>query len=321
MKHSHSLFWAKNCPLIVGYLLIISLLALLLTFYRFPKTVLFDLIRFSLPLLLIWLLLDYYFTRKKVSAINQNQSATPTTPVEAALMDHYRQQQRQQQQLSNQLHEQQQQQLEQVELYSHEIKNSLTSLLAAAENQPQVNSQQVRAAVTQANYHLNMLLSDERLSMAETDFSFEWIRLPSLIEQILKDNSASFIHQQLVPELRGLTGISVLTDRKWLRFCVYQLLSNAIKYSTPNSTITIEWQNNRLQIIDQGVGIASSDLPRIFDNGFSGHNGHRTTKSTGMGLFLVKKVTNQLNFSLTVTSQLGVGTTASLAFPATAVRQ
>ncbi|WP_311403345.1 ATP-binding protein [Limosilactobacillus vaginalis] len=73
-------------------------------------------------------------------------------------------------------------------------------------------------------------------------------------------------------------------------------------------------------MIDQGTGIPSSDLPRIYDNGFSGKNGHQTTKSTGMGLYLVKKITAQLNFDLTITSKTGQGACATLHFPGNNVR-
>ena len=79
--------------------------------------------------------------------------------------------------------------------------------------------------------------------------------------------------------------------------------------------IIFQWQNDSLNIIDLGVGIASEDLPRIYENGFSGKNGHHTTASTGMGLYLVKKVTEQLNFKLSISSVKGQGTTASLCFP------
>lgn len=315
------LFWKKSLPLVIIYLLLVGLLALLLTLYRLPRVVLFDFLRFSLPFLIIWFFFDYYRLRKKVKAVRHEQSLSPTGPVEDALLRRFQNVQKQQQALVSQLHARQQQQLEQIELYSHEIKNSLTSLQAAAENQAQVGSTIVKQAVSSANYHLNMLLNDERLAMPENDFSFEWINLAELIDQILKDNSASFINQQLVPQIHGLANIHVLTDRKWLRFSIYQLLSNAIKYSSPHSVITIEWSTNCLSIVDHGTGIASNDLPRIFDNGFSGHNGHQTTKSTGMGLFLVKKVAKQLNFSLTIKSQLGKGTSASLHFPPSTVRQ
>lgn len=307
-------------PLCGGYLFILALLWLLAKLYYLPSSFLIDTIRFSLPFLIIWEAFDCYHALKRVQALQKGQAISPANPPEQQLLANYQLQKKTSQQALRHLHNQQQEQLDHVELYSHEIKNSLTSLQAAAENAAAVPSTHVLAAVRQANDQLNMLLSDERLAITNHDFTFEWIRLDALLNAILKDNSAIFIHQQLQPQLSGLQNVRVLTDRKWLRFCIYQLLTNAIKYSPKGATIIIRWQDQQLQIVDHGMGINSSDLPRIYENGFSGHNGHQTVKSTGMGLYLVKKVTDQLNFSLNIQSAVGKGTTASLVFAPQNVR-
>lgn len=308
-------------PTIIAYLLLLALLATLTTFYRLPQSLVVDTLRFSLPLVIIWVLIDCYFTSKKIQAINNDHQIIPQSPVEFVLLTRQQRQNSDDQQQIQQLSSQQQRQFEQLELYSHEIKNTLTSLRAAAENQPQVASQTILSAVSQADYHLNMMLSDERLSLSDNDFDFEWLKLEELVNHIIKDNSAIFINRQLIPVLTGLSHVRVLTDRKWLHFCISQLLSNAIKYSPTGMTIQVCWKDNALQIIDQGPGIASSDLPRIYDNGFSGRNGHQTTKSTGMGLYLVKQVTQRLNFNVQFQSRQDRGTIAMLKFPPTNVRQ
>lgn len=304
-----------------AYLLLLGLVELLVTFYRVPQAFFFDVVRFSLPLMIIWALADVLRSWHRVQKVSHDQDVLAADPVQVALITRQRRHNKDSQALIKKLRIRQQSQLDQMELYSHEIKNSLTSLQAAAENHPQVASQVVLSAVHSANYHLNMMLGDERLAMDDNDFDFEWVDLSALVTGILKDNSAIFINLQLQPQLTSLDGVHVLTDRKWLRFCLVQLLSNAIKYSAPGSTIELKWSGHQLQIIDHGCGIAASDLPRIYDNGFSGHNGHQTTKSTGMGLYLVKKVTQQLNFSVSVASTIGQGTTASLNFLPTNVRQ
>lgn len=307
-------------PLLIGYLLFLALLWLLAKLYYLPTSYLIDTIRFSLPFVIIWETLECYRSFKRVQALQKGRSILPTNPTEKQLLANYQVQAKTTQYELRQLHNQQQEQLDHVELYSHEIKNSLTSLQAAAENKTTVPSTTILAAVRQANDQLNMLLNDERLAITGNDFNFEWIKLDTLVNDILKENSAIFIHQQLLPQLENLANVQVLTDRKWLRFCIYQLLSNAIKYSPQGTTITISWQNNQLQIADQGCGISQSDLPRIYENGFSGHNGHQTIKSTGMGLYLVKKVTDQLNFGLNIQSEVGNGTTACLLFTPQNVR-
>lgn len=323
MKTKTFLFYQLKSwlPIASCCLLFFILLEILVTLYRLPQVLVTDTLRFGLPLVLLWTLADCYLTWKKVKAIRQEKQITPSSPVELALSEWQRNQLKESQQSIHQLTQRQQRQLEQLELYSHEIKNSLTSLRAAAENQPQVPSQTVLTAISHADYQLNMMLSDERLSFNNNDFDFEWINLTKLVNTVIQDNSALFINRQLVPKLTGLDHVRVLTDRKWLHFCIAQLLSNAIKYSPTGSTIQISWAANALRIADEGPGIASDDLPRIYDNGFSGHNGHQTTKSTGMGLYLVKEVTSRLNFNVQVTSQQGQGTVAFLKFQPSNIRQ
>lgn len=309
----------SSLPILIGYLFLLGLIWLLSTLYYLPDGFIIDIIRFSLPILIVWEIIDGYRSAKHVHALQNDHEVSLHDPVAAQLLDNYRSQKRAGQKALRDLNNRQQEQLDHVELYSHEIKNSLTSLQAAAENTDQVPSATVIGAVRQANDQLNMLLSDERLAMTNNDFNFEWISLIELVSDLLKQNSAVFIHQQLLPQLE-LDNIQVLTDRKWLRFCVYQLLSNAIKYSPSGATIRIRWHDNSLQIIDHGAGISAGDLPRIYENGFSGHNGHQTTKSTGMGLYLVNKVTQQLNFKLAIQSSVDYGTTASLVFAPENVR-
>ena len=299
----------------IAYILLLGIIYLLSILYRLPHSFFGDTVRFTCPFLAIWLLWNYLHSSKQVQNIKANRPISVINPTEAQLLRNYHLQQAKHNRLISQLHNQQQDILDHVELYSHEIKNSLTSLQAAAENNQHVDSSLVLTAVHQANDHLTLLLGEERLSMTHHDFAFEWINLKTLITEILKQNSALFISQQLLPQLQNIDKIKVLSDRKWLRFCIYQLLSNAIKYSPKGSMITFQWQNDSLKIIDFGVGIASEDLPRIYENGFSGKNGHHTTASTGMGLYLVQKVTEQLNFKLSISSVKSQGTTASLFFP------
>lgn len=308
-------------PLIFAYIFFLALVKLLTILYYVPQSFLGDIVRFSLPLLVIWFFINSYHSSRRLKAIARDKQITANTPVEASLIRAYHLQQHKNNHLSRQLNNHQQEQLDHVELYSHEIKNQLTSLQAAAENNDNVSSKVILKAVNQANYHLDMLLNDERLAISNNDFNFEWIDLQELVTEILKQSSSIFISHQLIPEVHHLSGVFVLTDRKWLRFCINQLLTNAIKYSPNGATIIFNWENDALQIIDQGEGISSTDLPRIYDNGFSGKNGHQTTKSTGMGLYLVKKVTNQLNFSLSINSKVDQGTRAVLHFPGNNVRK
>lgn len=315
-KHYFKLFWRSILLPTIGYLFLLGLVGLLVILYNLPTVFWGDVIRFSLPFFIVWLIgsgaIKYY--RLRHLNISQLDKFTPTNMTEEKLVELLQDEQAKNIDTIRQLQATQHEQLDHLELFTHEIKNYLTSLNAAAENSPTVASPEVKKNIHQANYYLNLLLNDERLAINNHDYDFQWIDIANLINNILQQNSAAFIHKQLIPELTGLDGIKVLTDRKWLLFCIEQLLSNAIKYSAPNSTINISWEMNSLRIADHGCGISMNDLPRIFDNGFTGKNGHQTTAATGMGLYLVKKVTEHLNFKVSISSVQSKGTTAILSF-------
>lgn len=100
--------------------------------------------------------------------------------------------------------------------------------------------------------------------------------------------------------------MTLVTDRKWFGCILDQILSNAIKY-TNSGTITVAAENDRLIIIDTGIGIAEEDIPRIFEKGYTGNNGRIGEQSSGLGLYLAKKAADLLSLSLSVDSSAGQG--------------
>lgn len=293
----------------------------MVVFYRGSLAMIWDTLRFTFPLLLIWLAYRVLSFRSRVKQLKIHQKISTSDPVQAALVESLKLLTQSSNEQRRELTDRQQEQFDHVELYSHEIKNSLMELQAASENNTSVDNLTVQRAVRKANYHLDMLLNDERLAMLSTDYVFEWVDVAALVQAVLQDNAALFINRQLTPDINGLSGVEVLTDRKWLRFCINQLLSNAIKYTPRGRQIKIRWEKDTLSISNPGEGIAPVDLNRVFENGFSGRNGHQSTKSTGMGLYLVKKTADQLNFQVYLNSVLNKSTTASLVFSPTNIQQ
>ncbi|WP_279384132.1 ATP-binding protein [Lentilactobacillus kisonensis] len=106
----------------------------------------------------------------------------------------------------------------------------------------------------------------------------------------------------------------MLTDKKWLGFILRQVIFNALKYSNPNSTIDITWRQNQLTIADHGVGISASDLPRVFEPGFTGENGRQQQAATGMGLYMAHQVATLLGETLAIVSTENSGTAVTLTF-------
>ena len=104
------------------------------------------------------------------------------------------------------------------------------------------------------------------------------------------------------------TGLTVLTDEKWLSFAIEQLLANALKYTREGGEIRIYAEGAALCIEDTGIGIAAEDLPRVFEKGYTGCNGRTDKKSTGIGLYLCRKILDKLGHGISIESEIGAGT-------------
>jgi signal transduction histidine kinase len=104
-------------------------------------------------------------------------------------------------------------------------------------------------------------------------------------------------------------GFNIFSDGKWVYYVIDQIVNNACKYVEHNGKIEIRGQETDESIIlsikDNGMGIPAKDIDRIFDRGFTGENGRKTGKSTGMGLYICKKIAEKLNFHIEVSSQVG----------------
>jgi len=136
-----------------------------------------------------------------------------------------------------------------------------------------------------------------------------------IIKNLLKKYSLLFIHNHISLEYQSnLT--YVISDSQWLTILIEQILSNALKY-TENGKIAIQYleEKHALEIRDTGIGIRSEDIPKIFDRGYSGFNGRMNEKSSGLGLYLARKISERLNIQIEVESKLSKGSIFRLVFP------
>ena len=123
----------------------------------------------------------------------------------------------------------------------------------------------------------------------------------------VKKFSTQFIRRRINLVYEPL-GKKVVTDEKWLSFVVEQVLSNALKY-TPSGTVGIYMEEpTTLCISDTGIGIAPEDLPRIFEKGYTGYNGRTDKKASGLGLYLCRRICNNLGHTISASSAAGEGT-------------
>ena len=145
--------------------------------------------------------------------------------------------------------------------------------------------------------------------------SFETsIRLDDAVRASVRRFAGEFIDRGLKLDFRP-GGAQVLTDAKWLGFMLDQLISNALKY-TPSGGVTIEMEGETtLAIRDSGIGISPQDLPRIFERGYTGRNGRADQRASGIGLYLCRRIADNLGHALYAESEPGRGTVMRIDFP------
>ncbi|MBD5423636.1 MAG: HAMP domain-containing histidine kinase [Allobaculum sp.] len=200
-------------------------------------------------------------------------------------------------------------------LWAHQIKLPLAALdLQLQLDCPdhtdlKASEKRIEHCVSQAMAYIRLDGSDYRLNQ---------VSLEDVIRPILRENASAFIAQHISIE-SDFDLQPVLTDRKWIGFVIEQLLSNALKYSKPYSTIHIETKPNTLIIQDEGCGIAPEDLPRLFEKGFTGKNGHQNVStSSGLGLYLCEKICTNLGCTLSIQNRPDQqGVIAQIQFPQT----
>ncbi|MGR3741484.1 sensor histidine kinase [Companilactobacillus sp. DQM5] len=207
-----------------------------------------------------------------------------------------------------------------IESWVHDIKVPLTALkLILEKDDINLIKEQSNFEITNINHLVEQILYYSRLNNFANDYLIKQINLKDVVSTSLKNNMILFISKNISVNL-SVDNLTVLTDEKWLEFIINQIISNSLKYTNSNGKINIEAQDNNgvitLKITDTGIGIKSEDIIRVFDKGFTGQNGRlSSSKSTGLGLYLAKKMSDKLGQELTIESEYNHGTTVNIVFP------
>lgn len=207
---------------------------------------------------------------------------------------------------------------EYIETWIHEVKIPISCISLLCENNKSEFSQSIMSEVGRIDAFVEQALFYARSTNLEKDYLIHTISLEDLIRQTIKKYSRQLIHAHGEIKLEAL-GVEIYSDSKWLDFILGQIISNSIKYRrTPfQLTFSAVEEHNRvlLNITDNGIGIPASDLPRIFDKGFTGENGRTFAKSTGIGLYLCQKLCTKMHLGIEAFSVEGSGTTIQIIFP------
>lgn len=207
---------------------------------------------------------------------------------------------------------------EYIEMWVHEIKTPITSAHLIIENDKNISTIRIDDELNKIDHFVEQALFYARSTTLEKDFKIEKTTLKILVQEALKSYSKQIIEAHGRPVFENLD-ISVFADRKWCVFIIGQIIANSVKYAKENLILTFEgssFDNGcSLSVSDKGIGITEADIPRIFDKGFTGENGRKFGKSTGIGLYLCRKLCRKMNMEISVASSLENGTTVKITFP------
>lgn len=205
---------------------------------------------------------------------------------------------------------------EYIEEWVHEIKTPITSSLLICENAEFNRSKELRRELDKINALVTQTLFYARSEVAEKDYFVKETDLSEIIHNNILKYRGSIMSHNLKINIHD-TDKMVYTDEKWLDFVLDQIIVNAIKYSKENGHIDITAKEDNgvyLTIYDDGVGISQADLPRIFEKGFTGSN-RSEKRSTGIGLYLAKKLCGKLGHKIFADSEDGKYTRITIFFP------
>jgi len=214
------------------------------------------------------------------------------------------------------LYQNQKDQREYTESWVHDIKVPLAALKLSQDDT--LDKKLIDEEIDQIDYLVDQALYFARLNNFSNDYLIQEQDLNEIVKSCIRTNKRLFISKRIGINL-DIIDKKVLTDEKWLSFIINQIISNSLKYTDQGGKISVFTKttdnNIELHIQDNGIGIASQDISRIFNKGFTGSNGRKSgSKSTGMGLYLVKKMTDKLGHDITVNSESGKGTETVITF-------
>lgn len=268
---------------------------------------------------LVILLLDFRRVRQRHLELQQILKSLPTLPQtlpqpQAVLEEDYRALTRallaQQRTLETQLNSRYQDMLDYYTLWAHQIKTPIAAMELTLRQEDSPQARRLLGELSRIEQYVEMALTYLRLESAESDYVFRDCALDPIIRQSVKRFSAEFIGRKIRLDYEP-ADYTLVTDEKWLGFVLEQLLSNALKYTRAGG-VRIFLEHETLCIADTGIGIAPEDLPRIFEKGYTGLNGRADRKATGLGLYLCRRVCENLGIGLRAESTPGAGTTVFL---------
>ena len=201
--------------------------------------------------------------------------------------------------------------IEYYTMWAHQIKTPIAAMRLNLQNEDSDFSRRLTEDLQRIEQYVEMVLCYLRLDSNSSDYVIREYDIDGIVRQGIKKFASQFIRKKIKLDYRP-SDLKVVTDEKWLLFVIEQVLSNSLKYTKQGSISVFVNDNQELCIKDTGIGIAPEDLPRIFENGYTGYNGRNDKKASGIGLYLCKRICKNLGHEITASSVLGEGTTIKI---------
>ena len=192
-------------------------------------------------------------------------------------------------------------------VWVHQIKTPIAAMRLHLQNEDTPLARKLSGDLFRIEQYVEMVLTYLRLDSESSDYVIKEHDLDGIVRSAVKKFSSEFISRRIQLKLDEIH-TTVITDEKWLSFVIEQVLSNALKY-TPSGFVAIYMEHAKtLCIKDTGIGIAPEDVPRIFEKGYTGYIGRMDKKASGIGLYLCRKICENLGHKISVASEVDKGT-------------
>ncbi len=196
-------------------------------------------------------------------------------------------------------------------IWAHQIKTPIAAMRLTLQNEDSDLSRQMSDELQRIEQYVEMVLAFLRLDSGSKDYVFREQELDPIIRDAAKKFAGQFIRKKIALCYEPVQ-CKVLTDEKWLSFVIEQVISNALKYTKEGSIRIYMETPYTLCISDTGIGIAPEDLPRVFEKSYTGYNGRSDKKASGIGLYLCKRICDNLGHRITIQSSLDSGTSVRI---------
>ena len=210
---------------------------------------------------------------------------------------------------------------EYIELWIHEVKIPIAASKMIIENNKNEVTKSIDEELDKVENYTEQALFYARSNAVEKDYIINKTNLKEIVAGSILKNKITLLNEKVSIELTNLKDEQVYTDSKWAIFIVNQIIQNAIKYSKENDKKIEIFSKEKsdkviLYIKDNGIGIKKGEITRVFEKGFTGENGRIIgQKSTGIGLYLCKKLCNKLGLGIELNSEKDKGTEVRIIFP------